>query len=160
MGYEQLGRGRGGRSGGRGGRGRSNGRFNSRGRGSNGQNQSKGKDSEVKFAPQNSGKAPTATYSTVKEAIVNYVQKMYKNGQDVAKSLKMMRKVDLLATKPIQATSLKTDEKERELEQQGLNIKYQEELRRYMDRSAALNEGLSKAYALIFNNYCTKVMQN
>ena len=41
-----------------------------------------------------------ASYNIVKEAIINYVQKNYKNGQDVAKSLKIMRKVDLAVSEP------------------------------------------------------------
>ena len=60
--------------------------------------------------------------------MINYVQKNYKNGQDVAKSLKQIEKVDLTSVKPDLATSSENDKDEKELEQAGFNIKYQEEL--------------------------------
>ena len=120
----------------------------------------KDKSAELKFAPQGSGKTTTATYNTVKEAIVNHIQKNYKNGQDVAKSIKQMRKLDLSAVEPTLSISTNNEAAAKELEQAGYNIKYQEELRHHMDRSGALDEGLSKAYALIFNNYCTKAIQS
>ena len=69
-----------------------------------------------------------ASYNTVKEAVINYVQKNYKNGQDVAKSLKQMEKVDLAAAEPKLETSTKSDDEGKALEQAGFNIKYQEEL--------------------------------
>ena len=88
--------------------------------------------------------------------MINYVQKNYKNSQDVAKSLKQMENVDC-QTKDSNIKSRQTRAKK--LEQAGFNIKYQEEVQRHMDQKDSLDEGLSKAYALIFNNYCTKPMQ-
>ena len=64
----------------------------------------------------------------MKEAVINYVQKNYKNGQDVAKSLKQMEKVDLTSVEPKLTTSSEKDQDKKELEQAGFNIKYQEEL--------------------------------
>ncbi|MGC9293613.1 MAG: hypothetical protein ACP5EP_13105, partial [Acidobacteriaceae bacterium] len=46
------------------------------------------------------------------------------------------------------------------IEQSGFDIKYQEQLRRYLEREDNLRQGLTKAYALIFGNYCTKAMQS
>jgi len=46
------------------------------------------------------------------------------------------------------------------LEQAGFDIKYQEELRRFYDRRDNLRQGLTKAYASIFSNYCNKTMQS
>jgi hypothetical protein len=46
------------------------------------------------------------------------------------------------------------------VDQVGLDIKYQEELRQHLDRKDALREGLNKPYALIYTNYCTKMMQS
>ncbi|MGC9197301.1 MAG: hypothetical protein ACP5IL_17915 [Syntrophobacteraceae bacterium] len=46
------------------------------------------------------------------------------------------------------------------IEQSGFDIKYQEELRRYLECEDNLRQGLTKAYALIFGNYCTKAMQS
>ena len=45
------------------------------------------------------------------------------------------------------------------VDQAGLDIKYQEELRQHLGRKDALKEGLNKAYALIYTNYCTKTMR-
>jgi hypothetical protein len=61
---------------------------------------------------------------------------------------------------PTRIISLETDATTRVVDQAGLDIKYQEELRRHLDRKNALREGLNKAYALIFTNYCTKMMQS
>ena len=43
---------------------------------------------EMKFYPQGAGKyQQTSTYEMVKDYIVQYIQKMYNYGQDIAKSL-------------------------------------------------------------------------
>jgi hypothetical protein len=44
--------------------------------------------------------------------------------------------------------------------QAGLDILYQAQLERYLDRQATLEQNLYKAYALIFSTYCNKMMQN
>jgi hypothetical protein len=76
------GRGRTGRGFYRGGRGR--GRFKSKKPRSQ-----TSKQLEMKFFPHGIGRdKQTVTYDTVKEHIVQYVQKTYKNGQDVAVSLR------------------------------------------------------------------------
>ena len=118
--YEGRGRGQG-RGFGRGGRGRgrSGGRRNFQGNNGSG----KDKATEIKFATQGP-RTNTASYNTVKEAVINYVQKNYKNGQDVAKSLKQMEKVE----PEFETLDEKSDETKRALEQAGFNIKYQEEL--------------------------------
>jgi hypothetical protein len=41
-----------------------------------------------------------------------------------------------------------------------MDVKYQEELRRHLDGKDALTRGVSRAYALIFSNYCTRTMQS
>jgi hypothetical protein len=40
------------------------------------------KNEDYKFVPHIQGKPQQATYATVKEAVVQYVQKNYKNGYD------------------------------------------------------------------------------
>ena len=50
-----------------------------------------------------------ASYNTVKETVINYVQMNYKNGQDVTKSLKQMEKVDLTSVEPKISTSTKSN---------------------------------------------------
>jgi hypothetical protein len=41
-----------------------------------------------------------------------------------------------------------------------MDILYQAELQRYLDRNDTLEQNLNKAYALIFSTYCNKTMQN
>ena len=76
--------------------GRGRGRFGGRGNGQRSAGWSSNLSTqEVKFAPQGYGKGPHASYSTVKDAIIKHIQKNYKNGQEVAKSIKQMSLVDL-----------------------------------------------------------------
>jgi hypothetical protein len=70
-----------------------------------------------------------------------------------------MQVVDLAAVEPARTISAETETAVKVVEQSGLDIKYQEELRRHIDRNDALQEGINKAYAPIFANYCTKVTQ-
>ena len=53
-----------------------------------------------------------------------------------------------------------SDETSRQIEQDGLNIKYQEELWCHWDKKNELKRGINRAYALIFINYCTRSMHN
>jgi hypothetical protein len=150
----------------RGGRGRGRSSYAGRGRGTFGGrtstfSKSKHLERELKFSPhQYQGKTQAATYATTKDAIIQHVQKSYKGGQDVSKSLEDMIVVDLANVEPTRSISSETDPAVKVVDQAGLDIKYQEELRRHLDRKDALREGLNKAYALIFANYCTKTMQS
>ena len=86
------------------------------------------KGSKLKFALQNTGKALIASYSLVQEAIGNYVQKTFKNRQDMAKSLTQMKKIDI-SIMELELTILKeTSEEAQAMEQARYSIKYQEEL--------------------------------
>jgi hypothetical protein len=88
------------------------------------------------------------------------VQKTFKCGNDIAQCWKELKEIDLENEEPKRAISEEKDEKKAEIEQSGMDIKYQEELRRYLDRKENLREGLFKAYALIISNYCTKAMES
>ena len=118
------------------------------------------KQRELKFSPQSQGTKLYATYATVKEAVIQHIQKSYKGGQDVAKSLKDMTKFDLATIKPKRQNSSKSKEEDLTLEQTGMDIKYHEELQHYLDCKKLLEEGMNRAYALIVSNYCTKLMQS
>jgi hypothetical protein len=85
-----------------GGRGRSSSgqHVGNRGRGSkNGKPKSHTRSSktpEMKFVPHGIGKErQTVTYQTVKEYIIQLVQKTHKNGKDVANSLRKMEKINM-----------------------------------------------------------------
>jgi hypothetical protein len=45
-------------------------------------------------------------------------------------------------------------------QQAGMDIRFQAELKRYLDRVDTLEQNMHKAYALIFSTYCNKTMQN
>jgi hypothetical protein len=152
---------RGGRGYGRGGRGRGRNFGRGRGRYSGRSNSTtKSQERELKFSPhQYQGRNNNTTYATTRDAIIQHIQKTYKAGQDVAKSLEDMRALDLTTVEPTRTISAETDPAMKVVDQAGLDIKYQEELRRHLDRKDALREGLNKAYALIYTNYCTKMMQ-
>ena len=152
-----------GRGNNRGGRGRGRGygiRNNDRANKGN-NSSSKSNNREVKFSPQTQTKTNYATYATVKEAVIQHIQKSYKGGQDVVKSLKELKKVDLTTVAPTRRVSRVADPDDYSAmqEQHGYDILYQEELRIFLQKKDNLDEGLNKAYALIFTNYCTKAMQ-
>ena len=118
------------------------------------------KQQEKIFAPHVQGKAQAATYATVKEAIIQQIQKTFKDGNDIAQSLKQGEVFDLSEEEPTRQLSNATDMNQAMMEQNGLDIKYQEELRRFLDRKDNLRQGLFKAYALFFSTYCNKTMQS
>src|SRR5210317_1020904 len=143
---------------GRGGRGR--GRFGGRGNGQRSAGCSNSTtNQELKFAPQGYSKGPQASYSMVKDAVIKNIQKNFKNGQDVAKSIKQGTLIDLSGELPTMLITTKPKDKGGATEQAGFNILYQEELRVYRERKEMLRTGMNKAYALIYDNYCTRAMQ-
>ena len=154
--YNRGGRGREGR-GYRGGRGA--GRFQGR---RNWSTPTSSKQPEMKFFPHGIGRERQAvSYNTVKDHnIVQYVQKTYKNGQDTAVSLRDLKKKDLIPLQPNRGSAVATDATENVAEQKGLDIIYQAEFERYLERKDTLEQNLTKAYALIFSTYCNKTMQN
>ena len=61
------------------------------------------------------------TYTTVKDHIVQFVQKTYKNGQDVAISLRNLQKMDLTGERPRRGEATSPDANEARMEQSGLD---------------------------------------
>jgi hypothetical protein len=123
----------------------------------------KTQEREQKFSPMNYSEEKTsvATYATTRDAVIQHIQKAYRGGINVGKSLEDMKMVNLTLEEPTRVLSAKTDAAEKLLvEQAGLDIKYQEELRKHLDGKDALLEGLNKAYALIFSNYCTRTTES
>jgi hypothetical protein len=84
-----------------------------RGRGSGGRatfggrsTSTKPQERELKFAPiLNQGK--NATYATTREALIQLIEKTYRGGADVGKSLDDMKVLDLDAEAPIRTLSRK-----------------------------------------------------
>ena len=99
------------------------------------------------------------TYNTVKEIIINKVQKKYEYGCNMAQAIRTGKAFDINSVKPVRGQSTKTDPEARQHEQGGMDIMYQEELCMYLDRKKHLNNNPIKVYSLIISNYCTKQMK-
>ncbi len=115
----------------------------------------------MKFFPHGIGRDRQAvSYDTVKDHIVQYVQKTYRNGQDAAVSIRNLVIMDLSSHVPNRGIATAADATANLHQQAGIDILYQAELKRYLDRKDMLEQNLAKAYALIFSTYCNKTMQN
>jgi len=115
---------------------------------------------EMKFAPNSQGTGKNHTYATVKDYVLQYIQKTYDGGYDVATSLEDEVLVDLNNSKPVRLISRNSDPDEQRLEQEGHNIDYEDTLKRWNDRRDLLDREMKKAYSLIKENYCTRAMQS
>jgi hypothetical protein len=147
------------------GRGRGRGRQPSPGRGrgrftERTTSNKKPQERELKFSPVNNiqGKGTVAPYATTKDAVIQHIRKNYKAGIDVGKSIEDGVKLDLLSMKPVRQLSTAEDD-DKTIEQAGLDIEYQADYEEYRARTRELDQGLDKAYALIFSTYCSKIMQ-
>ena len=106
-------------------------------------------------------------YNMVKDHIVQHVQRTFKNGIDIAKSLRDLQKVDLLPDLPIRRAAAPAVDptkpeqlQEQKIVQDGYDIKYTAKLNKHLEREAILDKNMAKAYALIYSQYCNKTMQN
>ena len=98
----------------------------------------------MEFFPHGIGREiQTVTYDTVKEEIVQFVQKTYKHGQDITVSLRDGTKKDLTPLIPVRRQSTATDPAARTSEQTGMDIMYQAELERYLERKDTLEHNLN-----------------
>ena len=95
----------------------------------------------------------------MKDHIISYVQWTYRHGQDIAISLRELKKRDLASEEPTRKISSKTNE-DKKLEQDGFDMRYEAEIKQFLDRQSGLEENLMKAYALIFVAYCSKAIQS
>ena len=157
--YQGTGRGSGrGSNAGRGnfGRGRGNtGRGNTSGRGNN-----RGSTSTIEMKFTTSVGRGHATYTQVKEHIVNFAQKNYKHGLDIAEALEKLEPFDIKEKEPTRKESTETkDEAKRKFEQEGYDMMYKAELQLHLERKKTLEENMAKAYALIFGTHCNKIIQ-
>jgi hypothetical protein len=115
----------------------------------------------MKFLPHGIGRDRQAvSYDTVKDHIVQYVQKTYKNGQDAAVSIRNPVVMDLTPHVPRRGAATAADNAANLRQQAGMDILYQAKLERYLERKDTLEQNLAKAFALIFSTYCNKTMHN
>jgi hypothetical protein len=74
----------------------------------------------MKYFPHRIGKEvrQTATYQTVKDYIIQLVLKSFRNGKDVADSIKKMDRIDMTSKIPIRRISGATNADDRVTEQE------------------------------------------
>lgn len=102
----------------------------------------------------------TATFKAFKEHIMQYIQRTYSQGQDVAICLHEMRRIDLRGLRPTLGRAESEDPEAKQIKQKGVVIRYQAKLTRYMDMLDTLDQNPVNAYLLIFTLYCSKLMRN
>jgi hypothetical protein len=91
----------------------------------------------MKLFPQEIGRdRQTVTYDTFKDHLVQYIQKTYKNRQDIAASLRNLVIKDLSLLSPTRGQA--TDVAQKADQQAGMDILYQAKLERYLDRKDTL----------------------
>ena len=99
-----------------------------------------------------------ATYASTKEKVIEYAQEKMTNGHDMVKSLKLGHMIDMKAEEPVREKSTLTDVVQKADEQKGLDIKYEAELNRHMDRRDVLIANVSRMFTVIKVHFCTKAM--
>jgi hypothetical protein len=119
-----------------------------------------GKAPEMKFVPHGIGKErQTVTYQTVKDYIIQLVQKTYWNGKDVADSLRKMKKINMTKHMPTRKISQDTGA-DKAMEQEGFNMLYKAEINIYTKRRHEFEDNMNKTYSLIFLQHCNKTIQD
>jgi hypothetical protein len=151
------GRGRTGRNGGRG-RGRGSGASNYSNNNSNRRSFDSKKD--MMFRPHGVGQQQGATYATVKDYIVQLVQRTYDEGHDIAESLRNEVEKDLSLEAPEKEISTATNENTKKTEQESFDLIFREDMKDHLSRVRKLKKNMPKAYALIFSNFCSTTMQD
>ena len=107
-------------------RGRGRSQYGGRGQGRFSQNfKSTTTQKDIKFYPHTVGsQTQSITYDTVKDHIIQYVQKTYKNCIDIAESLEKEAIKDLSTLAPTRTLSTNTDAEVRKIEQEGYDIEF------------------------------------
>jgi hypothetical protein len=95
----------------------------------------------------------------VKEYIIQLVQKTYKNGKDVADSLREMEKIDMTKNMPTRKLSQETGTN-KIMEQEGFNMFFKAEIDIYSKRKHEFDDNMNKTYSLIYLQHCNKTIQD
>jgi hypothetical protein len=112
----------------------------------------------MKFVPHGIGKErQSVTYQTVKDYIIQLVQKSYRNGKDVADSLRKMEKIDMSKNMPARKISQETGV-DKTTEQEGFDMLYKAEIDIYTKRNHEFEDYMNKTYSLIFLQHCNKTI--
>jgi hypothetical protein len=116
----------------------------------------------MKFIPHRIGKEvwQTATYQTVEDYIIQLVQKSFRNGKDVADSIRKMERINMTLKIPLRRLSGATNADDRATEQEGYDILYKAEIDMYTKRKHELEDNMNKTYSLIYLQHCNKTIQD
>jgi hypothetical protein len=102
----------------------------------------------------------TATYQTVKDYIIQLVQKSFRNGKDVADSKRKMERINMTAKIPVRKLSRALNADDKTTEQEGYDILYKAEIDMYTMRKHELEDTMNKKYSLIYLQHCNKTIQD
>jgi hypothetical protein len=114
----------------------------------------------MKFHPFQPGRPSQryGSYSKVKEQALLYIQSNFKDGHDIAKSLRDEQLVDLSNEMPKPQTSTKKDNNQREAEQKMFDMITKGEVEKYLTRKDNLCQNQPKAFSVIMQDFCTPDM--
>jgi hypothetical protein len=86
---------------------------------------------EMKFTPHVIGMEvwQTATYQTVKDYIIQLVQKSFRNGKHVTDSIGKMERIDMTTKIPVRKISGASKADDKATDQEGYDILYKAEIR-------------------------------
>jgi hypothetical protein len=117
---------------------------------------------EMKFIPHGIGKKvwQTATYQTVKNYIIQLVQKSFRNGKDVADSIRKLERINMTTKIPVRRLSRASNADDKAIEQEGYDILYKAEIDMYTKRKHELEDTMNKTYSLIYLQHCNKTIQD
>jgi hypothetical protein len=103
----------------------------------------------MKCVPNGIGKdRQTDTYQMVKDCIVQLVQKSFRNGKDVAGSLRKMEKIDMTKNRRTRKISRETGT-DKATEQEGFDMLYIAEIDIYTNMKHEFEDNRNKVYSLI-----------
>jgi hypothetical protein len=91
--------------------------------------------------------------------IIQLVQNSFRNGKDVAASLRKIEKIDMTKNMPTRKISRETGT-DKATEQEGFNMLYKAEINIYTKRKHKFKNNMSKVYSLIFLQHCNKMIQD
>lgn len=112
------------------------------------------------FEPHGTGsRTQSMTFTSVKEYIVLKVQKIYDHGADIAATIRDGEKLDLDDMKPKGEISKKVNDDEKAAEQKLFDTILEKEVEEFVRRKQALSNNMKKAYAMIFQEHCSRTMQ-
>ena len=88
-------------------------------------------------------------YEVITAHLINHIKKTYKWGSDIEYTLTTMTNVDFIAVVPVEGTipDTVTDPTERDKRKASLKLVYEQEIKRYVDRTLEYEANKIKAYS-------------